>query len=155
MTGLPSFMTLMTLFSVVEAHLSKFHKFILVLIKLRLNTPVQDLAYRFGVSKSTISRTFISTIHVKHERLKYLVCWPEREFLRKTMPLQFRQNFGLKAVVIIDCFEIFTERPSNLLARAQTWSQYKHHNTIKYLIGITPQGSISFISNGWGGGENQ
>ena len=159
MTGLPSFMTLMTLFSVVEAHLSEgamsslstFHKFILVFIKLRLNTPVQDLAYRFGVSKSTISRTFISTIHVMHERLKHLVCWPEREFLRKTMPLQFRQSFGLKVVVIIDCFEIFTERPSNLLARAQTWSQYKHHNTIKYLIGITPQGSISFISKGWGG----
>ena len=31
-----------------------------------------------------------------------------------------------------------------------TWSNYKHHNTVKYLIGITPQGSISFISKGWG-----
>ena len=159
MTGLPSFMTLITLFSIVEAHLSegaisslsKCQKFILVFIKLRLNTPVQDLAYRFGVSKSTISRTFIPTIHVMHERLKHLVHWPEREFLRKTMPLQFRQSFGLKVAVIIDCFEIFNERPSNLLARAQTWSQYKHHNTIKYVIGITPQGSISFISKGWGG----
>lgn len=28
---------------------------------------------------------------------------------------------------------------------------YKHHNTVKYLIGITPQGSVSFISEGWGG----
>ena len=31
------------------------------------------------------------------------------------------------------------------------WSQYKHYNTAKYLISITPQGIISFISNGWGG----
>ena len=52
---------------------------------------------------------------------------------------------------MIDCFEMFIERPSNLMARSQTWSQHKHHNTIKYLIGITPQGSVSFISKGWGG----
>lgn len=32
-----------------------------------------------------------------------------------------------------------------------TWSNYKHHNTLKCLIGITPQGSISFISRAWGG----
>ena len=37
------------------------------------------------------------------------------------------------------------------MARACTWLQYKHYNTIKYLIGATPQGFISFISNGWGG----
>ena len=39
----------------------------------------------------------------------------------------------------------------NLLARAQTDSSHKHHNTVKYLIGITPQGTVSFISDGWGG----
>ena len=53
--------------------------------------------------------------------------------------------------VIIDCFEVFTEKPTNLLARAETFSSYKHHNTIKMLIGITPQGSISFVSEAWGG----
>ena len=39
----------------------------------------------------------------------------------------------------------------NLLARAQTYSSYKHHNIVKYLIGITPQGTVSFILDGWGG----
>ena len=43
------------------------------------------------------------------------------------------------------------ERATDLKARAQTWSNYKHHNTVKFLIGITPQGTISFISKGWGG----
>ena len=28
---------------------------------------------------------------------------------------------------------------------------YKHHNTVKLLIGITPQGVISFLSKDWGG----
>ena len=54
-------------------------------------------------------------------------------------------------VSVIDCFEIFIEKPSILLAKSVTWSQYKHYNTAKYLISITPQGVISYISNGWGG----
>jgi len=53
--------------------------------------------------------------------------------------------------VILDCFEVFIERPSGLEARAMTWSNYKHHNTVKILLGITPQGVISFVSESWGG----
>lgn len=37
------------------------------------------------------------------------------------------------------------------MARAQTFSNYKHHNTVKVLIGITPQGTVSFVSEAWGG----
>ena len=37
------------------------------------------------------------------------------------------------------------------MARSQTWSNYKSHNTVKYLIGITPQGTVSFVSRAWGG----
>lgn len=58
---------------------------------------------------------------------------------------------GKKCVVIIDCFKVFIDLPSNLIARAETWSSYKHHNTVKFLIGISPQGTGSYISNAWGG----
>ena len=37
------------------------------------------------------------------------------------------------------------------MAREKTFSSYKHHNTIKVLIGITPQGIVSFISEAHGG----
>ena len=43
------------------------------------------------------------------------------------------------------------ERPTNVKAHAQTWSNYQHHNTAKFLIGIAPQGVITFISKGWAG----
>ena len=43
------------------------------------------------------------------------------------------------------------ERPSNLLARACPWSSYKHHNTVKILFGTTPQGTVSYVSEAWGG----
>ena len=52
---------------------------------------------------------------------------------------------------MIDCTEIYIERPLNLQARAQTWYNYKNTNTIKYLIAITPVGAVSFLSREWGG----
>ena len=84
-------------------------------------------------------------------RLSPIIRWPERDELWHTMSLCFQFSFGKKTTIIIDCFEIFIERPSNLLARAQTFSNYKHHNTVKVLIAVTPQGSICFTSKAWGG----
>jgi len=56
-----------------------------------------------------------------------------------------------RCISIIDCFEINTERPSDLRARNITYSHYKSHNTMKYLIAISPLGFISYITKGWGG----
>lgn len=86
-----------------------------------------------------------------YTRLTELVSWPEREELQKTMPMAFKSTFGNKVAVILDCFEIFLDRPSSMEPRSLTWSAYKHHNTVKYLIGIAPQGVITFISRGWCG----
>lgn len=79
-----------------------------------------------------------------------LISWPTRENLRCTIPLIFRDSF-LNCVCIIDCFEIFCQRPIKIKERASTYSSYKSHNTVNYLIGVTPQGTVSFISNGYGG----
>ena len=81
---------------------------------------------------------FDAWIDVMYTRLSSLISWPERSELMKTMPLEFRKHFR-KCEVIIDCFEIFIERPTSLTACAQTWANYKHYNTVKFLIGITPQ----------------
>ena len=58
---------------------------------------------------------------------------------------------GKKVVIILDCFKIFVEQPSNLQARAMTWSNYKHHNAIKVFLGITPQRVVLFVTESWGG----
>ena len=158
-TGLPCYATLKIVFNLLEpfvsdsvkTDLTKFQKVMISLMKLRLNLSTQDLAYRFHVSASTVSRIFNSVIHIMYTRMKHVILWPEREQLRLTMPMEFRKKFGLKVAVIIDCFEIKIERPSSLLSRAQTWSNYKHHNTLKFLIGVCPQGAVTFLSKAWGG----
>ena len=157
--GLDSFTVLMAIFNLISAaipsrgtcKLSSFEYFTLVLMKLRLHASNYDLAFRFGISESTVSRIFIKWIEAMDTRLSFLITCPSREALQKTMPFCFRPNYGLNVTSIIDCFELFIEKPSDLFAKSCTWSQYKHYNTAKYLISITPQGVISFISNGWGG----
>ena len=157
-TGLPSWTLLLCVFNFVREFfqsakgvLSPFQKFMLGMMRIRLNLTGRDLGYRFGgVSESTVSRTFMNFVHVLYKRLKPLILWPDRDVLRKTLPMDFRKHCP-NCVVIIDCFEILLDRPLNPLARAQTFSSYKHHNTVKFLIGITPQGTLSFISEGWGG----
>ena len=158
-TGLPNFVTLAALFDLIKPYIStthlsaltKFQQFMVLFLRLRLNLTCEDISYRFNVSQSTVSRIFLNILDLTFARVSFLVRWPEREELYKTMPMSFRQHFGTKVTVIVDCFEVFIERPLNLLARAQTFSSYKHHNTIKFLIGIAPQGAITFISKAWGG----
>ena len=127
------------------------HLCVLTLMKLRLDVSNYDLGFRFGISASTVSRVFSKWIEAMDIRLSCLITWPDRENLRKSMPFCFRPNYGLKVTSIIDCFELFIEKPSNLLAKSCTWSQYKHYNTAKYLIAIMPQGIVSFVSYGWEG----
>lgn len=67
------------------------------------------------------------------------------------LKLPSRLYFTLDTMVILDCTEFHTVRPGNLTTQAATYSTYKHNNTIKVLIGITPAGLISFVSNVYGG----
>ncbi|XP_042146266.1 uncharacterized protein LOC121835826 [Ixodes scapularis] len=158
-TGLPNFAILLAVFQLIQRRVShndrncltKFQEMIVFLIRLRLNTPLQDLAYRFQVSQPTISRIVDRWLEAAFTSMASGVAWLPRNVLRETMPMAFRETFGTRVAVVLDCFEVFIARPSSLLTRALTWSSYKHHNTVKYLIGIAPQGLITFISKGWGG----
>ncbi|XP_038582485.1 uncharacterized protein LOC119908712 [Micropterus salmoides] len=157
-TGLPNLQTFMLVFSYVSSvfpatakqSLKPTQELLLTLMKLRLNPSEELLGYLFGIHQSTVSRIFHRWIQVMASRLHPLILWPQREDLRSSLPMCFR-TFFKNCVSIIDCFELFIERPSDLKAQAQTWSNYKQHNTIKFLISVTPQGSISFVSKAWGG----
>jgi len=67
----------------------------------------------------------------------------------KNLPKSFRKFPTVG--VIIDCAEIFIEKPTTPSAQRATWSNYKQHNTIKTLVGISPNGMLTFISKLWTG----
>ena len=70
---------------------------------------------------------------------------PSTKQVEGTLPSAFREKYP-STYCIIDGSEIFMETPSDLHMQSSTWSNYKHHNTVKFLIGYTPNGCISFIS---------
>ena len=49
--------------------------------------------------------------------------------------------------LIIDCTEIFTDRPLDPVAQSALWSEYKSHNAEKVLIALSPIGYPRFISD--------
>lgn len=116
-----------------------------VLMKLRLNLQHQDLEYRLNVSLTTISDIINQTRPVLAKKLCFLIPWPEKDNLTQNMPIVFKTSYS-KYCSIIDCFEVFIQRPGQLTARIQTWSNYKRNNTIKFLVSLTPTGAISFVS---------
>ena len=65
------------------------------------------------------------------------------------MPKEFAQYATTR--IILDCTKLFIQRPSAMLAQSETWSDYKHHNTWKLLVWVTPNGQVTFLSDLWSG----
>lgn len=107
---------------------------------------------RFGIAENQVTSLLGQGLPVLAKTLKFLIVWPDKDAIIRNMPKAFKHSRTYRNIrVIIDCSEVFIKRPSNLLAQNITYSNYKHHNTLKFLIGITPAGALSFLSKCWGG----
>jgi hypothetical protein len=130
--------------------LSTKHELLLVLMKLKLAVTNAFLACLFGISEARCSSILNTWIKLLSAQLRNLVIWPSKDVIQSVIPRVLKSKYpSLRCT--IDCSETFIERPRDLYLQAATWSDYKHHNTLKYLIAIAPDGLISFISSSWGG----
>ena len=69
-TGLPRWALFMQVFLLLSSHMTPLHtsltlrdELVVLLVKLRLNLPFQDLTYRWRISTSTITRMFYKWIN--------------------------------------------------------------------------------------------
>ena len=62
------------------------------------------------------------------------------------MPSVFRELYPMTRVVL-DATEIFIEKPSLPDVQQMTFSSYRNDNTFKALVGISPSGVITFVSD--------
>ena len=118
----------------------------LTLVNLCLRLMEQDLAYRFNISQSTVSRITCTWINFLYLKLKEIPLWPAREIVRVNMPKHFKERYPTTRV-IIDATEIYIEQPHLPELRQMTFLNYKNDNTFKALIGISPDGTITFVSS--------
>lgn len=127
--------------------LSPEDELFLTLVRLRLGLLHTDLAYRFSVSDSTvndITSTWIQFLYLQFNRLRSAM-FPSRRIITKHLPKSFRKYRNVR--VILDATEFFTQVPRNYEQQGNLYSSYKNHCTCKVLIGITPSGAISFVSD--------
>ena len=85
--------------------LSKFQILVMFFLKIRLNLYDEDIAYRFGIHVSTVSRNFHRVLDILSVYTTGFIKWPDRETLQLTMPSSF-QKFFKKCAIIIDCSEV-------------------------------------------------
>ena len=95
--------------------------------------------HMFGVTVSRITCTWINFLYMK---LKELPLWPPKELVERNMPREFKRKYP-NTRDVLDATEIYIEQPH---LQQMTFSSYKNDNTFKALVGISPDGVITFVS---------
>ena len=112
---------------------------------LRNGFTLRHTSYLFQIPKATVSRYIITWSNFLYVSLGSIPIWPTREQVDDAMPEMFQRTYP-STRCIIDCTEMYCQRPSSLSTQSTLYSHYKSHVTYKGLLGISPSGSITFIS---------
>ena len=129
--------------------LTLYEEMLLTLVRIRRGYDTRHVAYLFGVSQSVTSKIFLSWCKLLANALKHVLVWPSKELVSHNMPESFQ--LYPRTRVIIDTTEFHVEKPFRSHAQKLTWSNYKHANTFKLLVGIMPSGAITFLSRLYSG----
>lgn len=119
----------------------------ITLIKIRQNYTNLHIAQLFSCSETTISNIVITFIHLLHEILfTFLMSTvPSREKNKTCLPSSFTQFSSCK--IIIDCTDIEVATPGLMSHQSATYSSYRGMNSFKVLVGVAPNGVITYVSN--------
>uniref|UniRef100_A0A8C7GLW4 THAP-type domain-containing protein n=1 Tax=Oncorhynchus kisutch TaxID=8019 RepID=A0A8C7GLW4_ONCKI len=149
-TGLPNYFVFETVMWLLAPHmngtknmvkLSMFQQLLLTLMRLRLDLKNQDLAYRFGVKVGTVTRTVLRMVNVMSTTLvPTAVFWPSRAELLLHQMTWRPQSPDLNPI------EMVWDELDHRVKEKQPSAQ--HINTLKYMIGMAPQGVVTFVSRG-------
>lgn len=123
---------------------------ILCFAKLKQNISFEALATLYRISSVSISTYFTHTIQIIALIMKQFIYHPSKEEIKENIPLSFRQHFG-NVTMILDCTEISVASLKCLNCRIACYSNYKSRRTVKFLVGVTPAGLISFVSDAYSG----
>ena len=117
-------------------------KFVLTLVRTQKGFDVKFLADTLGINPSQVSGIYNTYETFLSQELSFLAPRPRSE-LRKSLSKRFKNFKNVR--IIIDCQELFIQKPKVPASQKMTWSSYKHWSTAKLLVGITPAGVVSFI----------
>lgn len=121
----------------------------MALCKLRLNLSFICVSVLFHLPYHTCIRYFYGTLVSLYTVLRSGVHWSSKEEVLNSLPKCF-QPF-CKTRIVLDCTEIRIDKPECLNCRLGLYSHYKGCETVKFLLGVSPSGLITFLSEPFGG----
>ena len=107
-----------------------------------------------GISGGRMSDIFHEWSRVLADALTEMFPRPTRSQLLRAYPTRFLEADGhARCSLLLDAFEVFTQSSSNPNVASSTYSDYKKHNTVKFLGGCDPIGCPyeKAVSDGWPG----
>ncbi|XP_072283318.1 uncharacterized protein [Pyxicephalus adspersus] len=129
-----------------QSALSLEDQLLLVLTRLRLGLLLQDLAFRFRVSESTVSRYWLNWTDLLHARLTQIPILYSARYLDLFEPKRTIQYQGLNCT-IMDCTDLFFEvQAKDRTKPASTHPSRNHYLRRGYAI-ASSNGFITFSSS--------
>ena len=130
--------------------LGPMDELLLTLIKLRQDKDDVELGFLFGISKTTAGRIFNTWLSFMYYQFKEIKLFQGKETVQEHMPRGFKSQFP-STRIILDATEIPIEKPSNVADQRSTYSTYKNRNTLKTMVGVSPRGVVTYVSEAYGG----
>jgi hypothetical protein len=122
---------------------------LLFFMRVKCGFGFSHLAYLFSVASKTARAAFKKILDLLDVmfRMKEFDGMQAEE-LSNAPAMDCLEQRGFKHVLlIIDGTEFFIRTPKKSLYSKLTWSSYKHHHTVKVLVGINRSGNTVFVSD--------
>ncbi|XP_003441398.2 uncharacterized protein LOC100690178 [Oreochromis niloticus] len=163
-TGLPDAATVLFLESLLSKFELKYHsgwtvqmlpivdQLLLTLMKLKLNCGHVDLATRFNCSTATVTNIFTTIVSALYDILYVGMLEkniPSRAENQTSLPDCFQPFPNCR--IVLDCTEVSVSSTESLGTQSHLYSQRKGRIILKALLGVAPNGVITFASNLYGG----
>lgn len=102
------------------------------------------------IKDTSIREIFTTFIQLMYKVFRDMsrVMFPPKEILQRFLPRVFKTIKRIRCSV--DCTEFRVETSRNFARQGNTYSSYKHANTFKCLIAVTPNGRSCFVSDLYG-----
>ena len=126
-----------------KADFSSREKLFICLLRLKRGFTLETIAALLSTPNRNINFSYIGEIFTTYIQLMYVIfrdmqnfMFPDRAQFSRFLPKVFKtmKNIGC----IVDCTEFRVECSRNFARQGNTCSSYKHTNTFKCLIAVTP-----------------
>lgn len=130
--------------------ISLVFRVLLFFIKIKTGLTFSCIATLFHISKTTCSKYFYDIIPLLRFTLNFAIKWPTKSQVQANMPEHFIPYFT-DTIAVLDCTEIGIKCFGCVNCKTDAYSQYKGKHTAKFLVCVSPDGTIIDVSQSYPG----